>query len=261
LSYDQRLSRVEAQREIDITMIRAIIFDFNGVIADDETPHVVCFQHALAEVGLSLTKDEYYSTYLGMDERTCARMLLIARDGTCEEGLLSRIAQRKAELFRAFTAAHKPALFPGVVEFVKAAKPSYRLAIASGGRREQIDAALSGTPIEQDFELIVSAEDCPIGKPAPAIYRYTCERLNAAGAISHVIAPAHCLVIEDSLAGIRSAKAAGMRVLAVATTYPIDKLGEADGVVTSLREVLPDVAIGRVAQTGQESWIPATQPQ
>lgn len=242
-------------------MIRAIIFDFNGVIADDETPHVVCFQQALAEVGLSLTKDEYYGTYLGMDERTCARMLLVARDGICEEGILSRIAQRKAELFRACTAIHKPALFPGIVEFVKAAKPAYRLAIASGGRREQIDAALAGTPIEQDFELIVSAEDCPIGKPDPAIYQYTCERLNATGIKSHAIAPAHCLVIEDSLAGIRSAKAAGMRVLAVATTYPVDKLDGADGVLTSLHRITPDLAIGKIVQTGQESRLSITQPR
>jgi HAD superfamily hydrolase (TIGR01509 family) len=247
--------------EISANMIRAIIFDFNGVIADDETPHIVCFQQALAEVGLSLTKDEYYGTYLGMDERTCARMLLIARDGTCEEGMLSRIAQRKAELFRVFTAIHKPALFPGVAEFVKAAKSTYRLAIASGGRREQIDAALSGTPIEQDFELIVSAEDCPIGKPDPAIYRHTCERLNAAGIKLHAIAPAHCLVIEDSLAGIRSAKAAGMRVLAVATTYPVDKLGGADGVLTSLHRITPDIAISRMDQTGQASRLSATQPR
>jgi HAD superfamily hydrolase (TIGR01509 family) len=174
---------------------------------------------------------------------------------------LSRIAQRKAELFRTFTAIRKPALFPGVIEFVKAAKPTYRLAIASGGRREQIDAALSGTPIEQDFDLIVSAEDCPIGKPDPTIYRYTCERLNAVGIKSHAITPAHCLVIEDSLAGIRSAKAAGMRVLAVATTYPVDKLGGADAVLTTLHGITPDIAISRMEQTSQESQLPATQPR
>src|SRR6476469_2781687 len=61
-------------------VIRAIIFDFNGVIADDETPHVYCFQQALAEVGLALTKEDYYGAYLGMDERTCTRMLLDQRE-------------------------------------------------------------------------------------------------------------------------------------------------------------------------------------
>jgi len=242
-------------------MIRAIIFDFNGVIADDETPHVLCFQQALAEEGLLLTKDEYYGVYLGMDERTCAKILITARDGICDDSLLQGIMNRKADLFHASTTSHKPTLIPGVVEFVKTAKPTYRLAIASGGRREQIDAALTGTLIKQDFELIISAEDCPIGKPDPAIYRLTCERLNAVGTISCAITPANCLVIEDSLAGIRSAKAAGMRVLALATTYPIDKLGEADAVLSSLHDITPDLAISMAAQIGTECQLPATQPQ
>ncbi len=75
-----RVDRVSGKEE---PMIRAIIFDFNREIAVDETPHVLCFQQALSEVGLSLTTEEYYGTYLGMDERTYAAMLLTTRDGTC----------------------------------------------------------------------------------------------------------------------------------------------------------------------------------
>lgn len=226
-------------------MIRAILFDFNGVIADDETPHFLCFQQALSEACLTLTKDEYYGAYLGMDERTCARMLLEQRDGICDEKEVSRIGRRKAELFRAHTARHKPLLFPGVVEFVKAAKEHYRLAIASGGRRAQIAEALADTPIEFDFEVIVAAEDCPIGKPDPAIYLMAWERLNACRSSHDAIIPAECLVLEDSLAGIRSARTAGMRVLGLATTYPIDKLREADFVVRSLEGLNPE-AINRL---------------
>lgn len=233
-------------------MIRAIIFDFNGVIADDETPHILSFQQALSEEGLSLTKDEYYADYLGMDERVCTRLLLIARDGICSDDALERITRRKTELFRAHTARQGPGLFPGVSDFVKAAKSRYRLAIASGGRREQIEAALAHTPIAGDFEPIIAAEDCPIGKPDPAIYRITLERLNVAQGAADPIAPAECLVIEDSLAGIRSAKAAGMRVLAVATTYPIDKLSEADFVALSLKDINPHRLIDKVTQI--DSW-------
>ena len=227
-------------------MIRAIIFDFNGVIADDETPHVYCFQQALAEAGLALTKEDYYGTYLGMDERTCTRMLLERRDGTCDEAEVSQIGERKAELFRAHTALHKPEFFPGVVAFVKTAKLRYRLAIASGGRRAQIDAALSGTEIQCDFDVIVAAEDCPIGKPDPAIYLLTRERLNAGIRSAHAIVPAECLVVEDSLAGVRSARAAGMRVLGVATTYPLDKLYEADCIIQNLEQLTPEAAIDRI---------------
>jgi HAD superfamily hydrolase (TIGR01509 family) len=227
-------------------VIRAILFDFNGVIADDETPHFVCFQQALAEARLTLTKDEYYGLYLGMDERICARLLLERRDGTCDEAQLSRIADRKADLFRAHTASHKPLLFPGVAEFVRAAQKNHRLAIASGGRKAQIHAALAGTPIEGAFEVIVSAEDCLIGKPDPAIYLLTRKRLNDLRPSHDGIAPSECLVLEDSVAGIRSAKAAGMRVIGVATTYPIEKLHEADSAIQSLQGMTPESALRRL---------------
>ena len=235
-------------------MIRAIIFDFNGVIADDETPHLLCFQQALAEFGLSLTRDEYYGAYLGMDERTCTELLLTKRDGGCDDQLLEQITLRKAELFGIRTADHKPELFPGIVEFVKEAKRHYRLAIASGGRRAQIDAALAGTPIERDFELIVAAEDCPVGKPDPAIYLLTLDRLNRSVHDAIPLAPRNCLVIEDSLAGIQSAQTAGMPVFALATTYPIDNLNEADFVAKDLRQIPPDSLLARLAQIGHESY-------
>lgn len=221
-------------------MIRAIIFDFNGVIADDETPHLYCFQQALAESGLSLTKEEYYGTYLGMDERTCATALLAVRGHTCDRNVLSAIMERKATLFRQYTALHKPALFPGVVEFVKRAHAHYRLAIATGGRREQIDHVLHDTALEQDFPVLVSADDCAVGKPDPTIYRHTLKLLNAREPRPPLIKAGECLVVEDSLAGIQSAHAAGMIVLALATTYPAEKLGEADYILPNLEGVTPE---------------------
>lgn len=221
-------------------MIRAIIFDFNGVIADDETPHLHCFQQALAEYGLSITKEDYYGTYLGMDERTCATALLTASRGACDHDVLRAIMDRKATLFRAYTAIHKPALFPGIVEFVQRAGARYRLAIATGGRREQIDHALQGTAIERNFAVIVSADDIATGKPDPAIYQATLKRLNAADPRPPLITAAQCVVVEDSLAGIRSAKAAGMKVLALATTYPPEQLTEADLILPNVAGVLPE---------------------
>ena len=218
-------------------MIRAVLFDFNGVIADDEMAHVECFCQALKEYGLALSKAEYYGTYLGMDERSCTALLLTARDGKSDAGLVRQIQARKAELFLHHPAAQKPELFPGVIEFVQAARPLCRLAIASGGRREQIDRALRGTAIEQAVELIVSAEDCPVGKPDPAIYLLTLRQLN--DVVRPPLRPDECLVIEDSKAGIRAARAAGMPVLALATTYPADELREADCVMPSLAGVDP----------------------
>jgi HAD superfamily hydrolase (TIGR01509 family) len=227
-------------------VIRAIIFDFNGVLADDETPHFLCFQLALREAGLTLSKEDYYGAYLGMDERTCASILLRQRHGTCDETKLFRIAERKREFFRAHTTRHKPELFPGVVQFVKAARERYPLAIASGGRRAQIEQALAGSAIESDFDVIVAAEDCPIGKPDPAMYLLTWERLNGGRRSNDQFPPSACLVLEDSVAGIRSARAAGMRVLGIATTYPVDNLHEADCVVRSLEGLTPEALINRL---------------
>ena len=219
---------------MEVTRLRAIIFDFNGVIADDETPHFLTFQQALQEDGLALAKEDYYGAYLGMDERNCAAALLKSVTGASDPVRLQNILDRKAVLFRDYTAVHKPQLFPGVVEFVKRAGQRYRLAIASGGRREQIDFALRDTPIEKDFAVIVSAEDTMIGKPDPAIYELALKLVNGVEPRPPLIKAEECLAIEDSLAGIRSALKAGIRVLALATTYPPHQLTEAHLVLPSL---------------------------
>ncbi|HNN44360.1 MAG TPA: HAD family phosphatase, partial [Nitrospira sp.] len=105
--------------------------------------------------------------------------------------------------------------------------------------REQILAALTGTAIEHKFELIVSADECPVGKPDPAIYEFTLRQLNARSPRPPLLRSSECLVIEDSRAGIQAALTAGMRVLAIATTYPASQLTEAHLVLPELDNVQP----------------------
>jgi len=143
-------------------------------------------------------------------------------------------------LFRKYTAVHKPALFPGVVEFVKRAGAQYRIAIATGGWREQINHALRGTAIERDFSVVVSADDVTTGKPDPTIYHATLKRLTVVDPHPPLLTAAQCVVVEDSRAGIRAAKASGMSVLALATTYPPEQLTEADLVLLNLEGVHPE---------------------
>jgi HAD superfamily hydrolase (TIGR01509 family) len=219
--------------------LRAIIIDFNGVIADDEPSHLYCFQQALAEQGLVLSREDYYQTYLGMDERTCTAALLLKRDGIHDAALQATILERKAALFRDYTASHKPALFPWVIPFIQRAAGRYRLAIASGGRREQILAALDATVIEKAFELMVTADECRIGKPEPAIYEFTLRQLNARYPRPPLLKADECLVIEDSRAGILAGRQAGMRVLGLSTTYPATELDQAHLVLPDLDGVEP----------------------
>lgn len=217
--------------------LRAIIFDFNGVIADDETAHFITFQEALREDGLHLTKEEYYGRYLGMDERNCLAALLADRADGPNPDREQRIHERKASLFYAYTQSQTPLLFPGVIRLITRAMQRYRLAIASGGRREQILRALRGTSVEHAFGVLVSAEDIAVGKPDPAIYRYTLERLNARRQAEPPVRPQECVVVEDSIAGIAAGLAADMKVVGVATTYPAEHLTQAHLVLPSLEEV------------------------
>ena len=120
--------------------------------------------------------------------------------------------------------------------FVKEAKGRYRLAIASGGQREQIDHALRDTSIEPDFDVIVSADDVAVGKPDPTIYLHTLRLLNARLPRPPLLRADECLVIEDSRAGILAGKAAGMRVVALTTTYPADQLTDADLILHTLQD-------------------------
>lgn len=165
-----------------------------------------------------------------MDERTCAAALLTRRDGNCDHAAHDRIIERTAALFQNHTATHTAALFPWVTGFVERAAGRYRLAIASGGRREQIRSALAGHPIEAAFELIVSADEGAVGKPAPAIYDCALRQLNANRPKPPLLRAGECLVIEDSPTGIQ----AGMLVLAVATTSPASQLTDAHLVLPAL---------------------------
>ena len=174
-----------------------------------------------------------------MDERTCAAALLTRRDGTCDQATHARIIERKAALFHDHTATHPATLFPWVIGFVERAAGPYRLAIASGGKREQIRSALAGYPIEPAFEVIVSPDECDIGKPDPAIYEYTLRQLNAKRPRPPLLRANECLVIEDSRAGIQAGVRARMRVLAVATTSPASELTAAHLVLPALDGVDP----------------------
>lgn len=228
--------------------MRAIIFDFDGVIADTEPLHFAGLRRTLAGIGIALTEAEYYAEYLGYDDRGCFIAALQANGVPVTEPLIIDLMRRKADAYLESVKDHL-VIFPGVREFVRDAAASYPLAVASGALRHEIEFILEEAGLRKEFRHITSAEDVTRGKPDPQPFLHALAGLNRNGILSPLAAE-HCLVIEDSLPGIRAAKAAGMKVLAVANTHTIQDLHEAHAITDGLANVRLDELSGRLWPAG-----------
>jgi HAD superfamily hydrolase (TIGR01509 family) len=215
--------------------LSAIIFDFDGVIADSEPLHFAGFRLTLAEIGISLTESDYYANYLGYDDRGCFIAALTAHQRPVDPSVIAPLMQRKAQAYLESVKDHL-VIFPGVREFVSEAAAAYPLAIASGALRHEIEFILEQAGLRKAFLHITGAEDVTKGKPDPEPFLHALAALNRQRP-NQTIAPDSCLVIEDSIPGLRGAKTAGMKVLAVANTHTIQDLHEAHAVAQSLSQV------------------------
>ena len=214
--------------------MRAIIFDFDGVIADTEPLHFEGLRRTLADIRITLTEADYYANYLGFDDRGCILEALRINQRPATGPLVQDLMHKKAVAYLASINDHL-VIFPGVREFVEEAAAAYPIAIASGALRPEIELILEQAGIRNSFRHITSAEDVTKGKPDPQPFLHALAALNQQNASSPVL-PASCLVIEDSLPGIRAAKSAGMKVLAVANTHTAQDLHEAHVISHSLSE-------------------------
>jgi beta-phosphoglucomutase len=218
----------------------AMIFDFDGVIVDSEPVHLECFQRALAEVGVPLAREDYYSKYLGYDDHDCFAAALRDAGKEAPEALIADLTRSKSRLVRA-TYARGVAALPGAVELIRAASAAgVPLAVCSGALREEIAQAAGAIGVLECFSAIVAARDVAHGKPDPEGYKLAMDRLRSAagdapasGARRPIRAGAS-VVIEDSPAGVEAAKSAGLKVLAVTNSYGPTALSRADRVVDSL---------------------------
>ncbi len=219
-------------------MLRAIIFDCNGVIADDEGIHYQLFRDVLKEEGISLEREEYDQRYLSFDDRHCFEAVLRDNGRSLDPTHISDLIKLKAKRYRDAVRGNIK-IFPGVCELVRTAVEHYPLAIASGARREEIAYILNEAGIFTCFQAIVGTEDVQNAKPSPDPFLTALDRLNSVLCEpDNPLFARDCLVIEDSVGGIQGARAAGMRCLAVTNTYPAPALAAADRVVASLEEVM-----------------------
>jgi beta-phosphoglucomutase len=146
-----------------------------------------------------------------------------------------RVMTRKNEVMMDRIRRRKFQPLPGVEEFVRGLWRHCPLAICSGALREEIEAMLEGLALRDCFSVIVSAEDVDVGKPDPRGYVLTVKQLIERFPSKRSLKPADCLIVEDAPTVIREVKRIGFPTLAVATSYPLERLAEADYVVQSLR--------------------------
>ena len=210
--------------------VLAVVFDLDGVIVDSE--------HVWDEVRENLAHerggrwhDGAQADMMGMSSPEWSRYMheVIELPDPPEE-ISAEVVRRLSAIYR-----EELPLIPGAVEAVRRLRARFRLGLASSSNRELIDLVLDLAGIAECFEATVSSEEVARGKPAPDVYLEAARRLE--------VRPERCAAIEDSEAGIRSAAAAGMRVLAIPNPHfpPADEaLAEADVVLASIAELTPE---------------------
>lgn len=217
-------------------MLRAIIFDFDGVITDTEPLHCAVFQKVLGSLGLSVSTHEYYSHYIGFDDKGCFEAVLQAHRRPVSRAIIDELVAQKASAFMEELQTHLT-LYRGVDTFIRQAASQYPLAIASGALRHEIEYVLKEAGLQAVFSHITSAENVTRGKPAPEGFLHALNSLNAVSLLRTPFTAAECLVIEDSIPGIQAAQAAGMKVLAVANTHALQDLTSAEWATPSLEGI------------------------
>lgn len=209
--------------------IRGIIFDFNGVLVDDEPLHFKAFQRVLEKKGLKLNWKEYYENYLAYDDKNFFLNYFQDQNQSLEPEIIASLTKSKSQEYFSMV-GEKPPIINSSINFLNQLPPQIFLAIASGAAQQEIDLILTQIGILQRFSTIIAAEDVINGKPHPEGFQKALSGLQ-----NHQpdLDASEVVGVEDSYRGIPSVKAAGMKCIAIATTYSADRLCEADLIIES----------------------------
>jgi HAD superfamily hydrolase (TIGR01509 family) len=210
-----------------------VLFDFDGVIVNSEPLHFQAFAEVLAAEQIELTEEEYYRELIGFDDKGAFRHLYEKRGTPLSPKTFLSLMTRKNEVMMDLIYRRQFSALPGVEEFVRGLWRKHPLAICSGALRDEIEAMLEGICLRDCFSVIVAAEDVTVGKPDPQGYLKSVELMSEK--MNRALKPADCLIVEDAPTVIRSVRAVGFPVLAVATSYPLEKLADANWATPSLR--------------------------
>lgn len=219
-------------------MIRAVVFDFDGVIANSEPLHFRAYRDVLAERGLTLTEAAYYENYLGYDDIGAFRAIGADAGVPLGEDDITSLVARKAVRLEDLEKSGS-VLFPGAREAIARLSAAWPTAIASGALKAEILRVLQHESLTAYFRAVVSAEDTAASKPDPAPY------LRAVSLLAHDVPglqPHECVAIEDSHWGLVSARTAGLRTIGITHTYEATALAAtSDVVIDHLDQLVPDL--------------------
>ncbi len=192
----------------------ATLFDFNGVLVDDEAVHLAAFRDVVAPLGITLSDATYAERYLGFDDRGAFEAMLRDAGHEPTEAEIARLVAAKVPLYMD-RARRELVIYPGAAELVARRASQAPVGIVSGALRHEIEFALDRMGITSAVSFVVSAEDTKACKPDPEGYLLARAKLGA---------DVPAVVIEDSIAGVQSARRAGLRCVAVMHTYGADEL-------------------------------------
>ncbi len=215
-------------------MLRAIIFDFDGVIIDSEGLHLKAFNEALAPYNVQISTEDYFAEYLGLSDRDLFKALLENNLLQTDSNTLDRLLEQKTIAFENIINECKA--IPGVREFLEMLnKNNIPMAICSGALLNEIKIVLNTNDLARFFEVIVSAEHVQRGKPHPDGFELTVKKLNKLK--NQNIQPTECIAIEDSHWGLEAAAAARMHTIAITNSYPAESLKPAEKIINSLTDL------------------------
>jgi HAD superfamily hydrolase (TIGR01509 family) len=218
-------------------LLRAIIFDFDGVIVDSEGLIFDLTREMAAQEGWTVTEEEYYRDYLALDDRGLVEHLFQTHGKPLSPARRDELINGK---FHAYQAIIREGLPPiaGADSFVRQCAARYPLAIASGSLRVEIEHLLIKMNLRECFQVFATADDCTQSKPDPEVYRLAVKRLNKLPAFaSSLLQASECLAIEDAPLGVVAAQHAGLRCLALTHSRPAEELRHADWVFKEFSEV------------------------
>ncbi|MHB8942229.1 MAG: HAD family hydrolase, partial [Desulfobacteria bacterium] len=205
-------------KNLSLPMPEAVLFDFDGILVDTEPMHHRAFNEVLDPLGMAFPWKEYVETYMGFDDRDAFREAFRAKGIDLDDTNLAKLVAAKSEAFLRGLRAGVTA-YPGAVPLIETLSAAGTpLALCSGALRADIDPILAQLGVARRFGVIVSADDVRRSKPDPESYALAFRRL-AETYSSSLTVPGKSVAVEDTPAGIRSAKGAGLRVLAVTNSY------------------------------------------